>query len=62
MKMITLQFPDTVQMTKFLDDHHLTNVQTNSQTFIVTGEISIKDINLALNHYQAIVHTHAFVR
>ena len=61
MKMITLQFPDTVQMTKFIDDYHLTNIQANSKACMVTGEISIKNINLARNHYQAIVHTHAFI-
>jgi hypothetical protein len=60
MKMITLQFPDTIQMTKFIIDNNITKVQTNSNTCIVTGEISIENINLARNNYQAFVHTHAF--
>lgn len=59
--MITLQFPDRIQMTKFIIDNNITKVQTNSQNCIVTGEISIKNINLARLNYQAVVHTHAFL-
>ena len=61
MKMITLQFPDAIQMQKFIVDNNITQVQTNSKTCIVTGEISIKNIIIARTSYGAYVHTHAFI-